>query len=121
MRAQILIAEDESSLRALFQEVLGECFNVVTAVDGAEALDMFRAQSGIQLLLSDIRMPKLGGFALAAEALRLNPEVKVLFMSAYTDEMPPDSVLIGREIRILRKPFGMEKLKGLIEEMLSRP
>lgn len=121
MTFQILVAEDEAALRDIFVAELESQYRVTTAANGREALEILRGTPDIRLLLSDIRMPEMNGFELAEEALRRDPELKVLFISAFSDEMPPASVLKAREIRILRKPFGMSKMLELVDEMMSRP
>lgn len=121
MKARILIADDEAGLREVFSEALEPHYAVVTAANGVDALKILRSTPGIQLLLSDIRMPELNGFKLAEEALIWNPDLKIILMTGYTAEVPPASLLKAREIRTLRKPFGLASLRNLVEEMLSRP
>ena len=121
MSPQILIAEDEATLWVVIAEELRTHFNVMCASNGREALALLRVTASVQLLLLDIRMPEMNGFELAEKALRLDPELKIVFMTGYADEMPPTPLLRAREIRILRKPFELAELKSLVEEMLARP
>ncbi len=122
MGPQVLIAEDEKQLRELLAQALeSRNLRVAQAADGVEALGMLEKRSSIQLLLSDIRMPRMDGYDLVEKALAFSPELKVLMMTAYADDHPPASALRAREIRTLRKPFDPEKLCDLVHEMLARP
>jgi DNA-binding NtrC family response regulator len=122
MGPQILIAEDEQQLRQLLAEILErKNLRVAQASDGVEALQVLQDRSSIQLLLSDIRMPNMDGYALVERALEVSPELKVLMMTAYAEEQPPSSALRAREIRTLLKPFDPDKLGDLVHEMLARP
>jgi CheY-like chemotaxis protein len=121
MGATILIAEDEPELRAVFRDGLSPHYTVLTAAHGHEALKLLQENPEIALLLSDVRMPGMTGFELAELALSLNAELKVLFISAFQDEVPPVSLLRARAVRTLHKPFGLARLVSLVEEMLARP
>ena len=122
MGPQILIAEDEQQLRQLLAEILErKNLRVVQASDGVEALQVLQDRTSIQLLLSDIRMPRMDGYSLVEKALEVAPELKVLMMTAYAEEHPPAGALKAREVRTLLKPFDPDKLGDLVHEMLARP
>jgi len=122
MGPQVLIAEDEKQLRELLVQALeSRNLRVAQAADGVEALGMLEKRSSIQLLLSDIRMPRMDGYDLVEKALEFSPELKVLMMTAYAEDHPPASALRAREIRTLQKPFDPERLCDLVHEMLARP
>ncbi len=117
----ILIAEDEASLRNLMAETLEDAgFHVAQAADGEEALAQLKAHPGIRLLLSDIRMPRVDGYALVEKCLSLVPEIKILMMTGYA-QAPPFALLCAREIRTLHKPIDMDRLCDLAGQMLARP
>ena len=86
--ARILIAEDEEALRALTARALTNSgHEVVTAVDGADALDILAREAGrFELLLTDIRMPLMDGIALALATARDYPAIIILLMTAYADQ-----------------------------------
>jgi DNA-binding NtrC family response regulator len=119
MRAQILLAEDEAMLRIIAVEMLEDAgFEVFEAGDGVEALELLKANPGIVLLVSDIKMPRMDGYALVEAGIAVKPELKVLLMTGYAQE-PPPSVLRAREIQILHKPFNLEKLCALAAQMVN--
>lgn len=121
MPACILLAEDEPDLRRLLAEQLEEHgLTVIQAADGVEALEQLEAHPSLALLLSDIRMPRMDGHALVEAALVLRPELKVLMMTAYPTQRPAPAALRAREIRTLSKPFNVERMIGVVREMLSR-
>jgi DNA-binding NtrC family response regulator len=119
---QVLIAEDDGALRTILAEVLTERgVSVVQAADGIEASQMLKENFGITLLLSDVKMPRMGGYALVEEALARNSELKIVMMTGYPGDQPPPAVLRARETRTLIKPFDMDRMCDLIVDMLARP
>ncbi|HEY8948102.1 MAG TPA: response regulator [Rhizomicrobium sp.] len=115
----VLIAEDEAMLRIVAVETLkDEGFTVFEAGDGVSALEELRNHPEIKLLISDIKMPRLGGYDLAKNALDLRPDLKVLFMTGYSTESPPDFVR-ARAIKTLQKPFNVIQLSHAAKTMLG--
>jgi CheY-like chemotaxis protein len=117
----ILVADDEPTIRAYIARVLvTEGFRVVAAVDGQDALDQFRLLDGsIDLLLTDVRMPRMDGLALARSLVDLRPGVPVLFISGYP---------LDHELRLwnsgncfLRKPFTRQVLLDAVRKCLNVP
>jgi CheY-like chemotaxis protein len=116
--AKILAVEDEHLVRSLIVETLeSEGHSVLDAPDGEEALSIFRQQPDIDLIVTDIRMPKLDGFALALSARDVHPGICVLFMTGYTGANPPQA--LARE-KMLHKPFAPEDLISAIDAILAR-
>ncbi len=75
---QVLIAEDDESLRGILAEMLAERgITVMQAVDGVQASQMLKDNICVSLLLSDVKMPRMDGYALVEEALMRNSELKV--------------------------------------------
>jgi DNA-binding NtrC family response regulator len=119
---QVLIAEDDGSLRAILAEMLTDRgVTVMEAEDGVQASQLLRSNAGISLLLSDVKMPRMSGYALVEDALAHNSELKVLMMTGYPGDLPPPSVLTAREIRTLSKPFDMDRMCDQVVDMLARP
>jgi len=120
VRIPILVAEDEAMLRIIAVEMLEDAgFAVFEAGDGIEALELLKANPQIALLVSDIKMPRMDGYALAEAGLQLRPELKILLMTGYAQE-PPAGLLRAREIHTLHKPFNLERLCELVGQMLAR-
>jgi DNA-binding NtrC family response regulator len=119
---QILIAEDDVSWRDLIAQALGaKGVKSLQAGDGVQALKLLEANSGILVLLTDVRMPSMGGYLLAEKALELRPELKVLMMTAFAGADIPPKVLQAREFRLLIKPVSPKKICDLVIDMLERP
>jgi CheY-like chemotaxis protein len=117
-KATILLAEDEAMLRLMAADTLEECgFQVLAAPDGIDALDLLKVHSEIALLISDIRMPRMDGYALAAASLAFRPELKVIFMTGYAHN--PPAALAARNFQVLRKPFNFEELCSAADGLLA--
>jgi two-component system cell cycle sensor histidine kinase/response regulator CckA len=106
----VLVADDDEQIRALVWEILAmEGYRVLPARNGHEALEVLgKHGDGIDLLLADVVMPRLGGRDLAKRACELLPHLRVLFISGYGDNLDfradfPDAVVI-------EKPFSPEQL-----------
>jgi two-component system cell cycle sensor histidine kinase/response regulator CckA len=113
----ILLAEDEAMLRVIAVEMLVDAgFRVFEAADGVEALELLMAYPEISLLVSDIKMPRMDGYALVEAGLAFKPDLKVLLMTGYSQDPPPH---ILKTVQILHKPFNLEKLCALVAEMTA--
>ncbi|HWA15062.1 MAG TPA: ATP-binding protein [Gemmatimonadales bacterium] len=118
----ILIAEDEQQVRELTCRLLREAgYAVLAAADGEEALQIARGHSGpIDLLLTDVIMPRLSGDELAARLLVSRPGVPVLFVSGYANEaLGIEGMRPGT--RYLQKPFVPAVLLESVEELITAP
>jgi two-component system, cell cycle sensor histidine kinase and response regulator CckA len=116
----VLIAEDEDAVRALTTRILRKRgYHVLEAKHGVEALDIARTHEGrIDLLLTDVVMPMLGGRELGEMLMRARPDVKVLFMSGYTgDALLQRGLLEGS--KFLEKPFTPNSLAAKVREVLE--
>src|SRR6202040_362336 len=85
----VLLVEDEESLRTLARVILeARGYEVLDACNGRDGLALCEAHQGpIDLLLTDVMMPQLGGRELAEGAVKLRPSLKVLFMSGHTEDV----------------------------------
>lgn len=119
----ILLVEDEASLRTLTRtslEVSG--YKVLEARDGLEALEISNTHEGlIDLLLTDVVMPGMGGPELARTLGRRRPEAHVLFMSGYTGRGIGSQGPLEPGSDFLSKPFTREVLRNKIREALQHP
>ena len=85
----VLVAEDEAMFRDAAVESLRNCgFQVFAAGDGEEALAILKAHPEISLLVSDVRMPNMDGYALVEQGLALRPSLKVILMTGYAQTPP---------------------------------
>ena len=119
--ARILIAEDEEGIRSLVARALAQDGHaVVTANDGAEALDVLaREQGAFELLLTDIRMPIMDGIALALAAARDHPHVAILLMTGYADQRERASGLDALIHDVIAKPFSLATIRGAVRDAIA--
>jgi PAS domain S-box-containing protein len=119
----ILLAEDETSLRTLTRNTLELCgYSVLEAKDGNNALKVAQAHPGtIDLLLTDVVMPGMGGRALAQELSRQRPETRVVYMSGYTGQGVGAQTPVEPGSFFLAKPFTRDNLTRKIREALAAP
>lgn len=122
-RETILLVEDEGSLRTLTRTTLElGGYRVLEAKDGVDALEVTNRHNGqIDLLLTDVVMPGMGGRALAQELTRRHPETRVVYMSGYTGQTVGSQGPIDPGSDFLAKPFTREVLARKIREALDRP
>ena len=119
--ARILIAEDEEGLRSLVARALMlDGHDVITANDGAEALELIvRTQGAFDLLLTDIRMPVMDGIALALAAARDQPQLAILLMTGYADQRERAHGLDALIHDVIAKPFTLATIRGAVKEALA--
>jgi two-component system cell cycle sensor histidine kinase/response regulator CckA len=117
----VLLVEDEEALRSIGKEILEAYgYTVILAGDGLEALRV--AHSGdqsIQVLMTDILMPKMGGIELAEHLSELHSDMKVLYTSGYNDSGAGLRRVDGS--RYLQKPYSMQQLGRTLRELLDPP
>lgn len=120
MSAKILLVEDETDLTLIVADTLrGQGYEVVTAADGLEGLEKFKAE-GADIVVADVMMPKMDGFSMAKEIRRLSPSVPLLFLTAKsTIDDVEEGFAIGAN-DYLRKPFELRELIVRIRALLNR-
>jgi PAS domain S-box-containing protein len=117
----LLVVEDEPAVRDLTQRILtGAGYEVLTAANGGEALLVCEEREGkIDLLLTDVVMPKMSGKQLADRLCHLNPTMKVLYMSGYTDDAIEHHGLTEEKVPLISKPFDATALTYKVREVLE--
>jgi CheY-like chemotaxis protein len=104
--------DDEPVALALLRKTLEPHYHVLTASDGLEALDIIEAWGpSVRVVVTDVRMPRLSGPALAAHLARLDRSPAILFVSGFTDADVPGDVLA--------KPFSPDALLGAVSRLLE--
>ena len=121
-RETILFVDDEPAVRRLGSLVL--CYlgyDVIEAADGEEALQLVndRGDQRIDLLVTDVEMPRMGGKDLADRLRNSHPETKVLFTSVYTDDDITKHGVLQPRIAFLQKPYTTALLARKVREVLD--
>ncbi len=122
--ATVLVAEDDGAVRRSARRVLCQKgFEVIEARDGEEALVLARRHRGpIDVLLTDVIMPRMDGPELAQRLALARPETTVVFMSGYTDDHIARTGVLEEGVLFLQKPFSARSLLEMIDEALrGRP
>jgi PAS domain S-box-containing protein len=119
----VLLVEDDESVRALTRRILAEWgYQVLEASNGEAALQLAQQQaSAIHLLLSDVVMPRMGGSRLAEQLRSLFPELRVLYLSGFTDDAVVRHGLLTAEVDFLQKPFSPVLLARKVRDVLDAP
>jgi DNA-binding NtrC family response regulator len=117
--AQILIVDDEQGMRQLLSLVFGRAGHSVRAAEnGRRAVEMLR-ESAADLIISDVRMPDMGGIELLTAARELSPDVAVVMMTAFaTVETAREAFKLGAD-DFIQKPFDVDELKLIVEKALE--
>jgi CheY-like chemotaxis protein len=117
----ILLVEDADALRKLTHMLLEQHgYRVLVAANGAAALQLVEQKpERINLLLTDVIMPGLNGRALAGRLELLQPDLKILYMSGYTDDAIMDHGVLESGTHLLHKPFSEENLIRKVREVLD--
>ena len=117
----ILLVEDEANLRYLARQYLEkQGYKVIEAADGAVAMQIAVAHEAvIHLLLTDVIMPGMNGRELAQRISEIRPNVKVLYMSGYTENVIGHNGTLDAGVRLLQKPFNLRDLKNKVREVLD--
>jgi len=118
---RILIAEDDEPVRALVARALVEDgHDVVTAPDGAAALETLGRENGrFDVLLTDIKMPVMDGIALALAAARDHPDVTILLMTGYADQRERAHGLDALIHDVITKPLTVAGVRAAVGEALA--
>jgi CheY-like chemotaxis protein len=118
--ATILLVEDDQAVRRVASEVLGKRgYRVIQAGNGEEALLLASTTPDLDLLVTDVIMPKMGGQELATRLIPSHPHIKVLFISGYTENAAMQLGALSPGSVHLAKPFSPGALARKVSEILA--
>jgi PAS domain S-box-containing protein len=118
----VLLVEDDPLVRAMAKRLLKQQgYRVLEATNGEEALRVIQEQAGeeIHLLLTDVVMPQMGGKELADQLKILRPDIKVLYISGYTDNAIVHQGVLNPGTHFLQKPFSIKTLSHKVRDVLD--
>ncbi len=117
----ILLVEDDEMVRTLVRETLQrDGYRVIDSADPVDARRIGESHRGdIHLLITDVVMPKLSGKELARSLMASRPDMKVLYMSGYTDSAIVNSGVLQQEVAFLQKPFTPAGLSAKVREVIE--
>jgi len=118
MKPRILIVDDEARMQRLFEINLGPKYEVMTAGDGEQALEVVKSRD-VALLVTDLKMPGMNGMTLLHEAHRIYPDLPVVIMTAYGTVEGAVQAMKEGAVDYILKPVKMEEMEILIEKTLS--
>jgi CheY-like chemotaxis protein len=118
----ILVVEDEEDVRKLAVRILErQGYKVLEASQGLDAfLIAEKYEDLIHLLVTDVVMPKISGRELADRIAEIRPEIKVLYMSGYTDNAIVHHGVLGEGMKFIQKPFTVDGLARKVREVLDK-
>lgn len=117
---RILVVEDDTEFRMLLvDELLDEGYEVIEAVDGEDAT-LKTKQTQFDLIITDVRMPKVGGFELLSRVREVYPELPVILITAFGDSCIIQKASEMRATDCLCKPFKTEEMKIAVKRALNQ-
>ena len=118
----VMLVEDEAQVRDLEARMLKQLgYTVLAAANGEEAMDICQSHQGrISLLVTDVVMPNMSGKQVAEAMLARRPDIKVLYLSGYTDNTISHHGILDSSVDFLTKPFSRETLSRKVRDILSR-
>jgi CheY-like chemotaxis protein len=119
----ILLVEDDSQLRQLSSSVLAHCgYKMLVAATPEEGLEIFKAHHrDIRLLITDVVMPRMNGRQLAEQIMQISSDVRVLYISGYTNNAIVHYGVLDAGLWFLPKPFTLSALMAKVREVLDSP
>jgi CheY-like chemotaxis protein len=117
------VVEDETAVRDVVTAILRDLgYSVLEAADGEQALRVFGSNStNVDLLLTDVVLPgKIGGRDMAERIKSIRPEIRILFMSGYTENSIVHHGRLDDGVQLIAKPFNREQLARKVADVLTR-
>jgi len=121
-RETVLVVEDNEMVRELTVQVLeGQGYTVFQAASGHQCLELIQSlPASPEMMLTDVIMPDINGKALYEQVARWYPEIRVVYMSGYTDNIIGHHGILDGRAAFLQKPFSIEELCRKVREILDR-
>lgn len=117
---RVLVAEDDALVRGMLERMLTELgYDVRTARHGQEALDVAEKSGPIDLVITDVRMPRMGGPELGRRLEERWPGIPVLYISGYDVEASTGADAAHRRSSFMRKPFDPDELARRVARLLG--
>ncbi|MGZ4899886.1 MAG: response regulator, partial [Candidatus Angelobacter sp.] len=121
-RGSILLVEDEVELRNVNAEFLTSLgYSVTCASCGPEALDLLVTAGQVDLVITDVVMPKMNGRDVADHLLQLRPNTRLLYVSGYTDDIVLQNGISKQGMFFLQKPFSLKQLARKVQTLMATP
>jgi DNA-binding response OmpR family regulator len=119
----VLLVEDEDAVRTVTRRILErDGFRVLEARSGIEGMAAARTStSPIDLLITDVLLPDIGGGEVAREIVRVQPQIRVLYLSGFSKETLADQGIAAAPANFIQKPFSSEVLRERIRSLLNAP
>ncbi|PIO48998.1 MAG: hypothetical protein CMR00_01215 [[Chlorobium] sp. 445] len=120
-RKTLLIADDEELIRDLLSDIFSEQYNIIACKDGAEAIKSFdEHRSTISAVITDLVMPKVSGDKVIQHIRTHSPSLPILIITGYERDTNTMSLQQDANIQVLQKPFRIDKLQSLLNDLLKR-
>ncbi len=118
----VLLAEDDELVRELARKMLERAgYTVLVAVDGEDAIEVFRAAPRVDLLLLDVIMPRLGGHDALDRIRAIRPDVPALFSSGYSENAIHTNFVLHEGLALVQKPYSSVELLRAVRKALDQP
>ena len=116
----ILIVDDEETVRRFVERVLQDAgYKTATAPGGAEAIEAAARLGSFELLVTDVMMPQMTGDELARRLRLKEPDLKILYLTGFSDRLFKDKVTLWEDEAFLEKPCSVKSLKEAVSLLIS--
>ena len=117
----VLVVEDDPAAREAFQALLeAQNYQVLVAGNGLEAVEIYKThEQQIELIVSDVVMPEMGGIELYRILRRKNPRIKILFISGHPMGVENQRILENHDVHWMQKPFSVQEVSSALKMILG--
>jgi DNA-binding NtrC family response regulator len=119
-KKSLLIVDDEELIRELLSDILADEYNLILCKDGAEGIENFdKYAPQLSGVITDLVMPKVSGDMLIQHIRKRMPSLPILIITGYERETDTTLLQKGKSIHLLQKPFRIDRLQSVLNEMLN--